>query len=244
MALQSKNNRVIVNDFAEHIMKSTNVKRFRKTHRKYINTVGDKKYIVIDDALTILKSSNKIFCKNLVLEIEKVETDKKNCINIDKNIFQINGKNTTCIFDTSKKEKTIWVKAKDVAVILGYSKTIEVIGTKVSPENKISCEKLLETFGHPKDWVSKCPDKKTIFINLSGVMDLVYFSSKPIAMKIKQWISNEVIPALYLHGSYSLQPQTIDLPCVKKLDRILDKKTIYVGYIGIINNEHRFTPIL
>jgi hypothetical protein len=88
-----------------------------------------------------LKQSNKICCKDLVLEIEKVETKQKNCFDIDKNIFQIDGRNTTSFFDVSKKEKTIWVKAKDIAVALGYDDTTYAISKHVSIENKLTYEK-------------------------------------------------------------------------------------------------------
>jgi len=86
-------------------------------------------------------------------------------------------------------------------------------------------------------------DKQTIFINLSGFFNLIHGSKKPFAKKMRMWIDNEVLPALCRYGSYSMQPKQINFPKFyddNAISNFYNKAVIYIGYIGLINNEHIF----
>ena len=81
--------------------------------------------------------------------------------------------------------------AKDVAKILGYSRTADAVRTHVDPEDKGVGE--IQTPGGKQ---------KLQIINESGLYSLILSSKMPNARKFKRWVTSEVLPAIRKHGAY------------------------------------------
>ena len=80
---------------------------------------------------------------------------------------------------------------KDVAKILGYSRTADAIRKHVDSEDKGVAK--METPGGNQDLQ---------VINESGLYSLVLSSKLPSAKKFKRWITREVLPSIRKHGAY------------------------------------------
>lgn len=81
--------------------------------------------------------------------------------------------------------------AKDVAKILGYSRTADAVRTHVDPEDKGVGE--IQTPGGKQ---------KLQIINESGLYSLILSSKMPNAKRFKRWVTSEVLPAIRKHGAY------------------------------------------
>jgi len=196
--------------------------------------INNINYISKETCIELMETVKSAICKNI---LDNIKTNdiivKTNEIDIKNQIFKLNGIPITAIFDITNIKKTIWIKAKEVAEFLGnlwnripknidkktkevaeflkYNNTGQAIIEFVKEKNKMNYENLLIYFPSNGKLLSKNIDKKTIFINLSGFMNLIHNSRKSEAIAIKDWIDDEVIPALYTYGSYSIQPQKLNL---------------------------------
>nr|WUR10814.1 bro [Calliteara abietis nucleopolyhedrovirus] len=98
------------------------------------------------------------------------------------------------------EEGAPWFKAKEVAFVLGYSDSDQAIRMHVESSDKIqwgevpSKKRGLKT---PSNW-----QPKTIFINESGLYDLVWHSKMPFAREFKRWVKCEVLPSIRKTGAY------------------------------------------
>ena len=93
-----------------------------------------------------------------------------------------------------------WFVGKDVADILGYQNGSRDINRHVEEEDRC---KIMIFDGRQ--------DKETIVINESGLYSLILSSNLPNAKQFKRWVTNEVLPSIRKHGSYSVQSQFADL---------------------------------
>ncbi len=93
-------------------------------------------------------------------------------------------------------EKEPWFVGKDVAVVLGYVKPENAVGTHVDAEDKTTT--LIQGTG--SNYKSKA-----VVINESGLYSLILSSKLPTAKKFKHWITSEVLPALRKTGRYEMQ---------------------------------------
>ena len=112
------------------------------------------------------------------------------------------------------KQQIIWFRGKDVAEILGYSKTRDALSRHVDNEDK----KQLFTYHtsvHKTGTVAPNPSvHKTgtvapsgsmcTYINESGFYSLVLSSKLETAKKFKHWITSEVLPSIRKYGYYKL----------------------------------------
>lgn len=87
---------------------------------------------------------------------------------------------------------------KDVAKILGYSRTADAIRKHVDSEDKGVAK--METPGGNQDLQ---------VINESGLYSLILSSKLPQAKEFKRWVTSEVLPSIRKHGAY-MTPQTIE----------------------------------
>ena len=87
---------------------------------------------------------------------------------------------------------------KDVAKILGYSRTADAIRKHVDSEDKGVAK--METPGGNQDLQ---------VINESGLYSLILSSKLPQAHEFKHWVTSEVLPSIRKHGAY-MTPQTIE----------------------------------
>lgn len=89
-----------------------------------------------------------------------------------------------------------WFVGKDVAKILGYSRTADAVRTHVDPEDKGVGE--IQTPGGKQ---------KLQIINESGLYSLILSSKLPNAKRFKRWVTSEVLPAIRKTGGYQV-PKT------------------------------------
>ena len=90
--------------------------------------------------------------------------------------------------------------AKDVAKILGYSRTADAVRTHVDPEDKGVGE--IQTPGGKQ---------KLQIINESGLYSLILSSKMPNAKRFKHWVTSEVLPAIREHGAYMTDEKAFDV---------------------------------
>lgn len=90
--------------------------------------------------------------------------------------------------------------AKDVAKILGYSRTADAVRTHVDPEDIGVGE--IQTPGGKQ---------KLKIINESGLYSLILSSKIPRAKKFKHWVTSEVLPAIRKHGAYMTDAKAFDV---------------------------------
>lgn len=89
---------------------------------------------------------------------------------------------------------------KDVANILGYSRTADAIRSHVDPEDKGVGE--IQTPGGRQ---------KLQIINESGLYSLILSSKMPNAKRFKRWVTSEVLPAIREHGAYMTDEKAFDV---------------------------------
>jgi len=154
------------------------------------------------------------------------------------------GKKLTVIFDVNGDNKEIWIKGNEIAELLEYNDTQQTLLVNISNENKKIYGELLLLWGPvfkrgPKSNIQKT----TIFINISGLFELLLYSKKNEAKQFQKWITNEVLPSLYKHGSYSIQQEKIKYKSLYDNKNITDfdkKNVVYIAYVGNYNNEEIF----
>ena len=92
-----------------------------------------------------------------------------------------------------------WFVGKDVAEILGYSRTADAIKAHVDAEDKGVCE--MPTPGGVQN---------VTIINESGLYSLILSSKLPNAKKFKRWVTTEVLPAIRKHGVFAVDTMLND----------------------------------
>nr|WUR10815.1 bro-d [Calliteara abietis nucleopolyhedrovirus] len=99
------------------------------------------------------------------------------------------------------EDEAPWFKAKEVALVLGYVKTRNAIEKHVENKDKHEWNKLEAQLRGPLKTPSNW-QPKTIFINESGLYDLVWHSKMPFAREFKRWVKCEVLPSIRKTGAY------------------------------------------
>ena len=92
-------------------------------------------------------------------------------------------------------KQNIWLKGKDIALILGYKNenTNQILKNHVSEKYKI------------KQWVTnRDPLAEAVFISEPGFYELVFQSIVPIAEKFRDWVFSTVLPSIRKYGQYKL----------------------------------------
>ena len=107
---------------------------------------------------------------------------------------------SNCSLNCVNVKGAIWFKAKEVAVILGYSNTNAAILSNVEDKDKKQMEELS---GQSTDHLTT-NEKITIYINESGLYSLIISSQKPEAKQFKHWVTSEVLTSLREFGTYTL----------------------------------------
>lgn len=93
-----------------------------------------------------------------------------------------------------------WFRGKDVALILGYKNTRDALIKHVDEEDK----KSYENFQPSQNATTQNIDKKTVFINESGVYALIFSSKLKSAKQFKRWVTSEVLPSIRKTGKYEM----------------------------------------
>ena len=100
------------------------------------------------------------------------------------------------------KQQNVWFVGKDVAEILGYSKTRDALSRHVDKEDK----KQLFTYHttvHKTGTVALSGSMCT-YINESGFYSLLLSSKLETAKKFKHWITSQVLPSIRKYGFYKM----------------------------------------
>ena len=97
-----------------------------------------------------------------------------------------------------------WFKGKQVATILGYANTKNAIINNVREQDK----KRMEEIGGPPNGPLDYNAKHAMYINESGLYDLVFSSKKEEAREFRRWVTAEVLPTIRKTGMYNM----MDMP--------------------------------
>ena len=97
---------------------------------------------------------------------------------------------------TIVKDTNIYFVATDIAKILGYANTKDVILTHVEDSDKFLLQR-------SENATFEIPNRGLIMINESGFYSLVLASKKPNAKKFKHWVTSKVLPEIRKTGHYS-----------------------------------------
>ena len=121
------------------------------------------------------------------------------------NIIQVSINNELEIFNFEENQirmiviaQEVWFVAKDVAEILGYKNTKDVIKRHVDFQDKDIIQRSRNTtFDIPA-----IPLRGLTIINESGLFSLILASKLETARKFKRWITSEVLPSIRKKGFY------------------------------------------
>lgn len=86
---------------------------------------------------------------------------------------------------------------KDVAEILGYGNTRDVLAAHVDEEDKVVIQK-------SEIATLEIPNRGLTVINESGLYSLILSSKLPSAKRFKRWVTSEVLPAIRKHGVFAM----------------------------------------
>jgi prophage antirepressor-like protein len=124
--------------------------------------------------------------------------------------FQIiNNNSLNCELQYIEANDEIWFRAKNVALVLGFTKsnTNKAILQHVDDEDK--CKFSAIWGGSTAELPSNLNknDLKSTMINESGLYSLIINSKLPTAKLFKRWVTSVVLPSIRKTGSYAI-PQT------------------------------------
>lgn len=113
----------------------------------------------------------------------------------------------------------IWFKAKEIAEILNYNKPTDAINYNVCETDKCNWSDIRSNVNgqwsggnvtsSPSDVDTSSWHPSTIFINESGLYQLMLRSKKPEAVKFRKWVTSEVLPSLRKLGTYSMPSSSL-----------------------------------
>ena len=121
------------------------------------------------------------------------------------------------------KQQNVWFQGKDVAQLLGYSKTRDALSRHVDSEDK---QQIFtpHTSVHKTGTVATSGSMCT-YINESGFYSLVLSSKLETAKKFKKWVTSEVLPSIRKYGYFKLFK--LENETMKKQRVIIDGKKYY-----------------
>ena len=94
----------------------------------------------------------------------------------------------------------IWFRGKDIAKVLGYEKTRNAILKHVEDEDKSSLEDIRR--GPQIKAPFKNEQGASIFINKSGLYNLIFGSRLESARNFKRWVTKDVLASIRKTGRY------------------------------------------
>lgn len=86
-----------------------------------------------------------------------------------------------------------WFIGKDVATILGYSRTDNAVRRHVDDQDKLTHQ--ISASGQ---------NRNMTLVNESGLYSLILSSKLPTAKEFKRWVTSEVLPAIRKTGAYAI----------------------------------------
>ena len=147
-------------------------------------------------------------------------------VDIYNGILKYNNSDIVIVIDDNNE---IWFYAKQVAKILGYKSTREIIKKHVDPLNSVNYESI-KTYSK---YLYNVQDHAT-FINQSGMYELVLRSKKPTAIDFKRWLTYTVIPSIKNTGKYEMNSNTY-----KKMTDVNNKLKEYKKRIKVLEYNQK-----
>ena len=171
---------------------------------------------------------------------------KAKYISIDGHVLSYNGYDVT-VFTDEKNE--MWWKAITIVKIIGYvaSSSDKMVRNYISDCNKINYGELLDNNPSKNSGlkISK-NDAKSVYINTSGIFELLGKSKKKEAKKFQFWLYNDVLPTINKTGKYNMKidkefeivpsNEYQDWALTNNLTDVKNKRIIYLGAIGVIKS--------
>lgn len=155
-----------------------------------------------------------------------------------KNLFEYEGKDILMIVDKMGKA---WSRGKDIATVLEYGNTRDALIRYVDDKYKKQYKELTSGIATSENKI----DGKTIFINKTGIFQLVTRSKKPKAIEFLEWITEDVIPQLLEYGTYTMKSANTELAKLTKdfyvdndITDYLNMQVFYLAYIGEYDGQH------
>ena len=145
--------------------------------------------------------------------------------------FLYNNEKFLIIIDTNSK---IWFCGNDIANILEYKAPKKMIESYVPAKSKLYYEQI----NVPNKIFSKSYQKKSIFIDESGLFRLVFRSKQKNAVDFQNWVTDEVLPQLRERG-YFLLNNKIEL-LQHKFKKCRQQKQSLINEIDYLDNNKQY----
>ena len=127
------------------------------------------------------------------------------------------------------KQQNVWFLGKDVADILGYSKTRDALSRHVDNEDK---QQIFTSHVNVHKMGAVAPSgSMCTYINESGFYSLVLSSKLETAKKFKKFVTSEVLPSIRKYGYYKL----FDNPN-NKMFKIENEMDLHSKVVHLIRN--------
>lgn len=243
----TKSSNINLTDLVKNVVGSKNPESYIKNKVKADDMIikNNKTYVTPETCIELLKNSNFKASKEIYNKIQIINNGNISIIDVKNQIFQFEGKQFMSFFTINDGgEWDVWLKGTEVVNYLIYRSNPEKsIKKYVSEGNKCPYDELSKILLPGDLGGNKYINKNTMFINLQGFFELVCHSKQPTAIKIKKWLHNEVMPALVKYGTYTMQPEKLEIVSFYDNAKFSDydkKSVIYIAYIGIHKNEHIF----
>ena len=128
-------------------------------------------------------------------------------------------------------KQNVWFLGKDVAEILGYSKTRDALSRHVDNEDK---QQIFTSHASvQKTWTVGPSGSLCTYINGSGFYSLALSSKLETAKKFKHWITSQVLPSIRKYGYYKL----FDNPN-NKMFKIENETDLHYKVVNLIRNYY------
>lgn len=203
---------ICINDVIENVLSATN-------KNYYINKIDETKLKIFNNKKYITKNTLINFlgcCKNkeakIALDLIKTNQEME-CLQMDTNTGVITYNNNNITVNTHNNE--LWIKAKDITTLLGYTNTKDVL-SKYVDEDDMCKQYNLDNTQQRKN--------SPIYINESGFYALVLNSEHQQAKQIKKWITKIVLPTIRKTGLYNHSNEIRKLQEYNKLLKKNNKK--------------------
>jgi prophage antirepressor-like protein len=234
----SKKGSIFLYDLVKEVIKSKNPKI-------YIKKLGDyDPYITPYDCIEILKNAKSKECRQIITKIRIDHKDTTSIIDVKENIFCFEGHIFVAFYIVKdNNDWDVWIKASEIAAFLGYKNPSEAINDNIDKYNLIVFSKLYDLLTPSQQLGAKKIDKKTLFCNLSGFMNLIHKSDKPMSKKIRKWIDDDVVPSIIKYGVYCMQPNKLNIKnfyndnAFHKFDKL---PVLYIAFIGRYDGLYLF----
>lgn len=212
--IRKYNAHICIADVIQNVLKARN-----KSY--YIKKINDEKVKIFNNVKYVTKNTLVDFlstCKNEeakiaidVIKNKKDNMDDHKIVDIDVEAGVMIYRNQNITINTVNNE--LWIRAKDITSLLGFSNTRETISKYVDDEDMCKQYKLDGT-----DQRANSP----LYINESGFYALVLNSEHKQSKQIKRWVTKTVLPTIRKTGAYNHTEELKKLQIENKLleDRI------------------------